>query len=118
MEGAEELAAPRIRERSEKPARAPWRYRCRLTGRNVVIDVDAFSVAEAASLAAAHWGGEAGEVGVDVQRRRGMRWTGGSTHDAVGRRLAVDRQWWYGTKLAVVILIAVAAAWLVHMAVP
>ena len=118
MEATEDLAAPRIRERSEKAVRAPWTYRCRLTGRNVVVDVDAFSAGEASSLAAAHWGVESGEIAVDGQRRRWMRWTGLSTHDAVGRRMAVDRRWWYGAKLAVVVLIALAAACLVHMAVP
>jgi len=30
----------------------------------------------------------------------------------------VDRQWWYGAKLAAVILTALAAACLVRMAVP
>ena len=62
MEATEDLAAGRIRERPAR--RAPWTHRCRLTGRNVVIDVDAFSVGEASSLAAAHWGVEHGEVAV------------------------------------------------------
>ena len=97
MEATEDLAAGRIRECPAR--RAPWTHRCRLTGRNVVIDVDAFSAGEASSLAAAHWGVEHGEVAVDGQRRRWMRWIGISTHEAVGRRVAMDRNWWYTTKL-------------------
>ena len=79
-----------------------------------MIDVDAFSAAEASSLAAAHWGVERDEVAVDGQRRRWMRWIGISTHDAIGRRIAMDGNWWYTTKLATVILIALPAAYVVH----
>ena len=114
MDAAEDRAAPRIRERSAKPARAPWVYRCRLAGRNVVIDVDAFSVREASSLAAAHWGVERDEVAVDGQRRRWMRWLGISTHEAVGRRIAMDRDWWYTTKLVAVIVTVLGAAYVVN----
>lgn len=107
-------AAARVRGRSERRARAPWIYRCRLMGRNVAIDVDAFSVGEASGLAAAHWGVDAGEVAVDGQRRRLMRWIGVSTHVAVGRRVPMDRVWWYSAKLAAVIVVAAAAAILVN----
>ena len=74
MEATEDLAGARIREGSQKPARALWTYRCRLTGRNDAIDVDAFSVGEASTLAAEHWGVGRDEVAVDGQRRRWMRW--------------------------------------------
>ena len=47
MEATEDLAGTRIRERSEKRVRAPWTYRCRRTGSNPVVDVDAFDVREA-----------------------------------------------------------------------
>ena len=118
MAATEDLAAPRIRGRSEKPVRAPWTYRCRLTGRNVVIDVDAFSVGEASSLAAAHWGVETGEVAVDGQRRRWMRWIGISTHEPLSGGTAMDRDWWYSAKLVAVIVSALAAAYLVHVSIP
>ena len=114
METTEDLAAPRIRKGSEKAMRAPWVYRCRRTGRNVVIDVDAFSVAEASSLAAAHWGVESGEVSADGQRRPWMRWIGISTHDAIDRDIEMERDWWYATKLVAAILIALGAAYMVH----
>ena len=63
MEATGHLAAARIRERP--PRRVRWTYRCRLTGRNAVIDVGAFGVGEALSPTAAHWGVEHGEVAVD-----------------------------------------------------
>lgn len=114
MEATEDLAAPRIRKGSEKAVRAPWVYRCRRTGRNVVIDVDAFSVAKASSLAAAHWGVESGEVSVGGQRRRWMRWIGISTQDAIDRDIDMERDWWYAAKLVAAMVIALAAAYLVH----
>ena len=116
MEATEDLAGTRIRERSEKRVRAPWTYRCRRTGSNLVIDVDAFDVREASSLAAAHWDVEPDEVAVDGQRRRWLRWIGVSTHEASGRDNAMERDWWYATKLLAVIVAALAAAYLVHMA--
>ena len=118
MEATEDLEVVRIRQGSEKPTRAPWTYRRRLRGRNVVIDVDAFSVGEASTLAAEHWGAGPDEVAVDGQRRRWMRWIGVSTHQTTGRRLAMDRDWWYSAKLAAVVLAALAAAWMVHLAIP
>ena len=39
MDAVKERPAPGVRERSGKPARAPWTYRCRLTGPNVTVDV-------------------------------------------------------------------------------
>ena len=91
-------------------------YRCRQTGSNLVIDVDAFDVREASSLAAAHWDVEPDKVAVDGQRRRWLRWIGVSTHEASVRDNAMDRDWWYATKLSAVIVAALAAAYLVHMA--
>ena len=110
MDIAEDRHAPRIRERSAKPARPPWTYRCRLAGRNLVVDVDAFSAAEASALAAGHWGVADGEVAVDGQRRRWMRWIGISTHDAVRSGMALERSWWHGAKLMTIIVIALVAA--------
>ena len=81
MDTAEAPSAPRVRERSANPVRPPWTYRCRLPGRNVVIDVDASNVGEAVKLAAGHWGVDRDDVDVEGQRRRWMRWIGISTHD-------------------------------------
>lgn len=104
MDTAEERPAPRIRERSAKPMRAPWTYRCRLRGPNVAIDVDAFSVKEAAAAAATHWGVGRDDVDVEGQRRRWMRWIGRSTHEA-GDRVALERSWWLWSKVAVVVFV-------------
>ena len=114
MEIAEDQYAPRIHERSAKPARAPWTYRCRLAGRNLVVDVDAFSAGEASALASGHWGVEDHAVAVDGQRRRWMRWIGVSTHDAARSGMALERSWWHATKLITMIGIALAAAYVVH----
>ena len=114
MDIAEDRHAPRVRERSAKPARAPWTYRCRLAGRNLVVDVDAFSASEAAALAAGHWGVEIEAVAVDGQRRRWMRWIGISTHDAGRSGMALDRDWWYTAKLVAVIVVSAAAAFVVN----
>ena len=118
MEIAEDRYAPRVRERSAKPARAPWTYRCRLAGRNLLVDVDAFSAGEASALAAGHWGVEDDEVVVDGQRRRWMRWIGISTHDAAPSGMALERSWWCATKLTTMIVIALVAAYVVHIAIP
>ncbi len=118
MEVAEDRYAPRIRELSAKPARAPWVYRCRLAGRNVVVDVDAFATGEASSLAAAHWGVERDEVAVDGQRRRWMRWIRVSTHEAVDGSIAMERDWWYTTKLVAMIVTTLAGAYVVHVTIP
>ena len=113
MDAARERPAPRVRERSGRPARAPWIYRCRLTGPNATVDVDAFGIEEAAAAAAAHWDVECGEVAVDGQRRSWMRWMPFSTHDARDG-LPMERNWWYATRLGAVIVAALVAAYAVH----
>lgn len=115
MDIAEDRHAPRIRERSAKPARPPWTYRCRLAGRNLVADVDAFSAGEAAALAAGHWGVEDDAVAVDGQRRRWMRWIGISTHDAAWSGMALERSWWHAAKLGLGLALTVAAAYVTAM---
>ena len=102
--------APRIRERSANPVRPPWTYRCRLLGRDVMIDVDAFNVREAAELAAGHWGVDRDDVDVEGQRRRWLRWVGISTHDATDH-VAMDRNWWLWSKLSIALALGVAIAW-------
>ena len=114
MDITEDRHAPRVREPSAKPARPPWTYRCRLAGRNLVVDVDAFSAGEASALAAGHWGVEDDAVAVDGQRRRWMRWIGISTHDTARSGLALERSWWYAARLMTIIVIALAAAYLVN----
>ena len=47
-----------------------------------------------------------------------MRWIGISTREAVGRRVAMDRNWWHTTKLVAAIMVALAAALLVHATIP
>ena len=84
----------------------------------MTVDVDAFSVKEAAAGAAAHWDVERDVVEVEGQRRWWTRWLGVSTHEAAGRRVAIDRDWWYSAKLAAVVLAALATAWVVHLAIP
>ena len=113
MDAARERPAPRVRERPGKPARPPWTYRCRLTGPNATVDVDAFSVGEALALAAAHWGVERDEVAVDGQRRRWMRWMPFSTHDARDG-LPIERGWWHAIRLGAVVAAALVAAYVVH----
>ena len=110
MGTAEARSAPRIRERSANPVRPPWTYRCRLPGRNVMIDVDAFNVGEAAKLAAGHWGVDRDDVDVEGQRRRWMRWIGISTHEA-GDYVATDRSWWLWSKLGIGFALCFAVSW-------
>lgn len=110
MGTADARAAPRIRERSAKPVRPHWTYRCRLPGRDVAIDVDAFNVREAAEMAAGHWGIDRGDVDVEGRRRRWMRRIGISTHEA-GDHVAMERSWWLWSKFAVVFALCVAVAW-------
>ena len=110
MNSAKADSAPRIRERSAKPVRPNWTYRCRLPGRNVVIDVDAFNVREAAALAAGHWGVKRDEIDVEGQRRWWMRWIGISTHEATDY-VAMDRSWWLWSKFGIVFALCVAVAW-------
>ena len=111
MDTVKDRPAPCIRERSGKPTRAPWTYRCRLTGPNVTVDVDAFSIKEAAAAAAAHWDVERGVVEVEGRRRWWLRWLGVSTHDAKWDDPAMDRDWWLWSKIALVGVLCVVVAW-------
>ena len=54
MDTTQDLPAARIRARRAKPMRPPWTYRCYLSRGDAVIDVDAFTLREAVSLAASH----------------------------------------------------------------
>ena len=111
MDSAKDRPGPRIRDRPGKPASAPWTYRCRLTGPNVTVDVDAFSIKEAAAAAAAHWDVDGGEVEVEGRRRWWMRWLGVSTHDAKWDDPAMDRDWWLWSKIGLVGVLVLAVAW-------
>ena len=114
MDAVEDRPAPRIRERPAKPMRAPWTYRCRLTGPSVTVDVDAFSIKEAAAAAAAgaaHWNVERDAFEVEGRRRWWMRWLGVSTHDAKWDDPAMDRDWWLWSKIALVGMLCLVVAW-------
>ncbi|MCY3820349.1 MAG: hypothetical protein OXT64_02495 [Gammaproteobacteria bacterium] len=39
-------------------------------------------------------------------------------HEVLRSGRKVDRNWWYGTKLGIVILVALVAAYVVHVTIP
>ena len=102
MDTTEDLLAGRIRERRAKPMRLPWTYRCYLSRGDAVIDVDAFTLDHAVTLAASHWNVEADQVYVEGRRRWWMRWIGRSTHKAEWDHLPMDWGWWLACKFALV----------------
>ncbi|MDE2765345.1 MAG: hypothetical protein OXI25_02795 [Chloroflexota bacterium] len=77
----------------------------------MTVDVDAFSIKEAAAAAAAHWDVERGVVEVEGRRRWWLRWLGVSTHDAKWDDPAMDRDWWLWSKIALVGVLCVVVAW-------
>ncbi|MCY3818184.1 MAG: hypothetical protein OXH52_02300 [Gammaproteobacteria bacterium] len=112
METTEKPSAAHIRERPVK--RAPWTFRCHRPEHDVLVDIDAFDQRHAVALAAAHWGIDPDMVRVEGRRRRWLRWIGISTHDA--RDFLTDRSWWHATKLAALVMAALVAAYLTHLA--
>ena len=39
-------------------------------------------------------------------------------HDVLDGEVKMDRDWWYATKLGIVILVALVAAYVVHVTIP
>jgi len=107
MEATEDLAAARIRERPVR--RAPWTFRCLRPEHDVFVDLDAFNKRDAAALAGAHWDIDPDLVHVEGRRRRWLRWTGISTHDADDSQMG--RGWWISCKLVFAIVVGVAIIW-------